>query len=118
MVDLMYIKLTWLSSYISHRTHMTIISMVVKSMQNLDTFTRRKDRYFFHKLSTKYGQDDILDFFVANFLSDSKRWIGNLLQMMVEVFTWIIKNGKNPLLTILNKSVELLLMTLAPWSFF
>ena len=45
----------------------------------LDTFTRRKDRYFFHKLSTKYGQDDILDFFVANFLSDSKRWIGNLL---------------------------------------
>ena len=46
----------------------------------LDTFTKRKDRYFFHKLSTKYGQDDILDFFVANFLSDSKRWIGNLLQ--------------------------------------
>ena len=45
----------------------------------LDTFTKRKDRYFFHKLSTKYGQDDILDFFVANFLSDSKRWIGNLL---------------------------------------
>ena len=28
-------------------------------------------------------------------------------QMMVEGFTWIIKNGKNPLLTILNKSVEL-----------
>jgi hypothetical protein len=46
----------------------------------LDTFTKRKDRYFFHKLSTKYGQDDILDFFVANFIADSKRWIGNLLQ--------------------------------------
>ena len=45
----------------------------------LDTFTKRKDRYFFHKLSTKYGQDNILDFFVANFLADSKRWIGNLL---------------------------------------
>ena len=46
----------------------------------LDTFTKRKDRYFFHKLSTRYGQDNILDFFVANFLTDSKRWIGNLLQ--------------------------------------
>ena len=34
-------------------------------------------------------------------------------QMMVEGFTWIIKNGKNPLLTILNKSVELLSVTLA-----
>ena len=45
----------------------------------LDTFTKRKDRYFFHKLSTKYAETDILDFFVANFLSDSKRWIGNLL---------------------------------------
>ena len=45
----------------------------------LDTFTKRKDRYFFHKLSTRYGQDNILDFFVANFLADSKGWIGNLL---------------------------------------
>jgi hypothetical protein len=46
----------------------------------LDSFTKRKDRYFFHKLSTKYGQDNILDFFVANFLADSKRWVGNLLE--------------------------------------
>ena len=45
----------------------------------LDTFTKRKDRYFFHKLSTRYAEADILDFFVANFLADSKRWIGNLL---------------------------------------
>ena len=34
-------------------------------------------------------------------------------QMMVEGFTWIIKNGKNPLYTILNKTVELLFLTLA-----
>jgi hypothetical protein len=46
----------------------------------LDSFTKRKDRYFFHKLSTKYGKDDILDFFVSNFLADSKGWIGSLLQ--------------------------------------
>ena len=46
----------------------------------LDTFSKRNDRYFFHKLSKQYGQTDILDFFVANFASDSKGWIGNLLQ--------------------------------------
>lgn len=46
----------------------------------LDTFTKRNDRYFFHKLSTKYKQDEIIDFFVSNFLSDDKKWIGNLLQ--------------------------------------
>ena len=50
-----------------------------KVNEKLDTFTKRKDRYFFHKLSTRYAEADILDFFVANFLADSKRWIGNLL---------------------------------------
>ena len=45
----------------------------------LETFTKRNDRYFFHKLSKRYNERDILDFFVANFLADSKRWIGNLL---------------------------------------
>ena len=46
----------------------------------LDTFTKRNDRYFFHKLSTKYKQDEILDFFVANFIDKDKNWIGNLLE--------------------------------------
>jgi hypothetical protein len=69
----------------------------------LDSFTKRADRYFFHKLSVKYGQDDILDFFVANFLADSKKWIGNLLQndgkevytdykKRKESFTYFFKN--------------------------
>ena len=46
----------------------------------LDTFTKRNDRYFFHKLSKKYKQDEIVDFFVANFLYDKKKWVGNLLR--------------------------------------
>jgi len=46
----------------------------------LETFTKRNDRYFFHKLSKQYEQTDILDFFVANFATDSKGWVGNLLQ--------------------------------------
>ena len=44
----------------------------------LETFTKRNDRYFFHKLSTKYNRDAILDYFVGNFLSDSKKWIGDI----------------------------------------
>ena len=38
-------------------------------------------------------------------------------QMMVKGFTWIIKNGKNPLYIILNKSVELLFLILATVGF-
>lgn len=46
----------------------------------LETFTKRNDRYFFHKLSTRYNKDDILDFFVSNFLNDHNKWVGNLLK--------------------------------------
>jgi|SRR6056300_1599906 len=46
----------------------------------LDTFTKRNDRYFFHKLSKRYSSDDIVYFFVSNFVADSKKWIGNLLE--------------------------------------
>lgn len=45
---------------------------------NLESFTKRNDRYFFHKLSTRYDKNSVLDYFVSNFLVDSKRWIGNL----------------------------------------
>ena len=48
-------------------------------MQKLDTFTKRKDRYFFHKLSKRYNERDILDYFVSNFAVDSDNWIGDLL---------------------------------------
>ena len=44
----------------------------------LETFTKNNARYFFHKLGTKYSKDDILCFFVSNFLSDSNKWIGDL----------------------------------------
>jgi len=44
----------------------------------LETFTKRNDRYFFHKLSTRYSQNDILGFFVSNFLFDSNRWVKSL----------------------------------------
>lgn len=46
----------------------------------LDTFTKRNDRYFFHKLSKKYKESEILDFFVANFVSNQKKWVGSLLE--------------------------------------
>ena len=46
----------------------------------LDTFTKRNDRYFFHKLSKQYDKYNIVDFFVANFLDNDKKWVGNLLE--------------------------------------
>lgn len=50
-----------------------------KVTAKLESFTKRSDRYFFHKLSKKYNQRDILDYFVSNFAVDSNKWIGNIL---------------------------------------
>ena len=45
----------------------------------LESFTKRPDRYFFHKLSKRYNQGDILDYFVSNFAVDSNKWVGNII---------------------------------------
>ena len=39
------------------------------------SFEERRDRYFFKKLATKYGDKDILNYFVANFVSDPRGYI-------------------------------------------
>jgi len=72
-------------TYLAVKLHFTTASYDYAKYEGkinakLDTFTRRNDRYFFHKLSQKYKQEEILDFFVANFLYDDKKWIKNLLE--------------------------------------
>ena len=46
----------------------------------LSTFTKRNDRYMFHKLSVKYNKEEIDDFMIANFLKKDKAWSGSLLE--------------------------------------
>jgi hypothetical protein len=40
-----------------------------KTRATLTSFNKRKDRYFFEKTSRKYGDKEIVDFLVANFVS-------------------------------------------------
>ena len=51
-----------------------------KVNSSFNTFLKRNDRFFFHKLATKYNKDEIIQFFVCNFFSNSKTWIGNLVR--------------------------------------
>ena len=39
------------------------------------SFEERRDRYFFKKLATKYGDKELLNYFVANFISDPRGYI-------------------------------------------
>jgi len=49
-----------------------------KSRASESSFEKRKDRYFFKKLGTKFDKETILQFFVSHFVENSNTWIGDL----------------------------------------
>ena len=68
-------------------------------------FEERRDRFFFKKLATKYSEKDILGYFVANFVSDPKGYIGSFSRDVYtkwkihqESFTYKFKEDVNVLL--------------------
>ena len=50
-----------------------------RTTARLDTFTKRRDRYFFHKLSRAYSDTDIINYFISNFVSNTNLWIGDII---------------------------------------
>ena len=50
-----------------------------RTTARLETFTKRRDRYFFHKLSKSYNDKSAVDYFVANFVSNTNLWVGDII---------------------------------------
>ena len=50
-----------------------------RTTARLATFTKRRDRYFFHKLSRTYSDSNIVDYFISNFVSNTNLWIGDII---------------------------------------
>ena len=53
-----------------------------KSRAKIDSFYKRKDRYWFEKTSRKYSDDEIVNFLLANFVTtDNPKnlWIGEII---------------------------------------
>jgi hypothetical protein len=49
-----------------------------KTAVKKDTFERRKDRYFFEKLSRRYNKEKLIHYFTANLIHNSNMWIGDM----------------------------------------
>jgi hypothetical protein len=49
-----------------------------KTNVSKDSFSRRKDKWHFYRLSRRYGIDDLRDFYVANFIASDIRWVGDI----------------------------------------
>ena len=47
-----------------------------KTAVKVDTFERRKDRYFFEKLSRIYNREQLIEYFTANLIHNTNMWIG------------------------------------------
>jgi hypothetical protein len=74
-----------------------------KSNVSIDSFEKRRDKYFFHRLAKKHTIDSIKDFYHANFI-EGKKWIGemeekyyNERQSRLESLTYRFKTDINKL---------------------
>ena len=45
----------------------------------LETFTKRRDRYYFHRLSKSYDNKSIVNYFLSNFVSNTNLWVGDII---------------------------------------
>ena len=50
-----------------------------KTSVSRTTFSTRKDKYHFYKLSRKYDVEELKLFYIANFIEDDGAWVGDLL---------------------------------------
>lgn len=74
------------------------------------SFLRRKDRYFFEKSSRKYNDKEIVDFFVANFVSvdnPHSLWIGSLINEGEKVYLEWMKTNQSLSYLFKEQSTEL-----------
>jgi hypothetical protein len=75
-------------TYLALKQHFTndtydFIKYNGKIKASIESFHKRKDRLFFEKLSRKNKDDEIVDFFVSNFVSSSdpsSLWIGDIIK--------------------------------------
>ena len=82
-----------------------------KTVASLQSFYKRKDRYWFEKLSRQKSNEEIVDFFVANFVvsgdADSL-WIGQIIREGESTYiSW--KRKKESLTYVFKEETESLL---------
>ena len=71
-----------------------------KSRASATSFKSRKDRYFFERMSRKKSDEQIIQYFISNFISTedpSKVWIGEIIQNGETNFqNWQKRNQRRP----------------------
>ena len=50
-----------------------------RTTARLETFTKRRDRYYFHRLSKAYDNKSVVNYFLSNFVSNTNLWVGDII---------------------------------------
>ena len=50
-----------------------------RTTARLETFTKRRDRYYFHRLSKSFDNKSIVNYFLSNFVSNTNLWVGDII---------------------------------------
>jgi len=82
-----------------------------KSRAKIDSFYKRKDRYFFEKMSRKYKDPEIKNFFLANFVNTDNPqglWIGNIMRSGETVYKEWQKRNESLFYQFKQKSDQLM----------
>jgi hypothetical protein len=82
-------------TYLSLKSHFTnskydFFKYGGKSRATIASFNKRKDKYFFEKTSRKMSDEQIIEYFVSNFVSasdPSKIWIGEIITSGERTYT-------------------------------
>ena len=86
------------------------------------SFLKRKDQFLFRKLERKYNDDELTNFFVANFVSQAGvRWVGEMSGQesekvylnwckRIEAFSYYLKQDLEAILDDCNNSVSRILL--------
>jgi hypothetical protein len=85
-------------TYVALKNHFSkpsydYIKYAGKTRASIESFNKRKDKYWYEKLSRQKSDDEIKDFFIANFIEvddPSRLWIGELSRTGESVYKdWI-----------------------------
>ena len=88
-------------TYLAFKNHFTkenydYFKYCGKSRASLESFHKRKDRYFFERTSRQKSDEEIKAYFVANFVecNDAQSlWIGEIIQSGEEIYiNWLKKS--------------------------
>ena len=91
-----------------------------KTNVSKQTFSTRKDKYQFYKLSRKFDLEQLKNFYIANFLEGNGEWVGDLLQdgdgnyakwqKRIQSLTYTFENDIIKLLDMVDNPNELLVV--------